>query len=431
VGIKETGGRATQEVVFQVYVDKKKPLVELPAADRIPASIAGIPTDVIGRVPIRPHDLLCGGQRVTQSFWGLTNGTLGVIGVATAANTHAAANTPVLLTNHHVAKSVGSVVGQGCLCDSWCCECCAIGRLIDAGLTNRVDGSIATLNTDVRFSHDILGIGAIRGSGVATIGMPIVKYGDTSGYTEGTVTQDNEPPFTRTDGASFVGQIRVAPTAPYTTMSDPGDSGSVYIDARTRRVVGLNHAGRDGGIGLGNHIADVMALLKIDFPFIGTAGAVPLAAAPAAVRPTLLDPVMTLRRDLENSESGKRWLELIRAHAAEVRRLVSDHRATKVAWQRSQGPGFVAHFLKSARDRDHRVPREIAGIRLENAIVTMAANLQQHGSQALAKAVKEHYLMVLELADRAESAEEALANVARVAEACGPRAEREREPDGR
>lgn len=430
VGIKETGRRATEQVVFQVYVEKKKPLADLASAHRIPATAAGIPTDVIGRDPIEPHDVLCGGIRLTQSLWGMSFGTLGVIGLATAANTHVAENTPILLTNQHVADDIGGVVGRGCLCDSWCCECCDIGRLIDAGLTNRVDGAIATLHEGVRFSHDILSIGAIRGSGVATMGMPIVKHGQTSGFTKGTVTQDNLPAFTRTDGATFVGQIRVAPTAPDTTMSDAGDSGAVYVDERTRRVVGLNHAGSEG-IGFGNHIADVMALLHISFPVTGTAGAIPLAAGAAVVEPNVLEPVLALQRDLEHTECGQRWLELIRVHAAEVRRLVNQHRATKVAWQRSQGPGFLAHFLKSARDGAHRVPREIGGARLENVIVTMAAALQQHGSQELAKAVSEHYLTALECAGSAESAEDALANVRRLAGAYGSGAARQRELHGR
>src|SRR5436305_14283786 len=47
VGIKETGGQATQDVVFHVYVDRKKPLVELAPAERIPATAAGVGTDVV------------------------------------------------------------------------------------------------------------------------------------------------------------------------------------------------------------------------------------------------------------------------------------------------------------------------------------------------------------------------------------------------
>ena len=412
VGIKETRGLATDHVVFQVYVERKKSTAELAPADRIPAAILGIPTDVIGRTRIDPHDVLCGGMTLTQRLWGTFNGTLGVIGLATAANTHAAENTPLVLTNHHVASSIGDRVGLGCLCDSWCCECCDIGTLVDAALTDHVDGSIATLNGDVRFSHDILAVGAIRGHGVATKGMPVVKYGDTSGFTHGIVTQDNEPTFTRSDGATFVGQIRVAPTAPDTVMSRPGDSGSVYVEEATRRIVGLHHAGSDG-ISFGNHISDVMARLNISFPVTGTAGAIPLGGIPVAEYSQSMERVIALRRDLEGTKFGRQWSELICRHSSEVRYLVNHHRAAKVAWQRCQGPGFLAHFLKSARDRTHRMPREIAGTRVENAIVSMAAVFRQYGSPALAGAVTEHYLTVLACADRAESVDEAMSNLRR------------------
>ena len=412
VGIKETGGMATQEVVFHVYVDRKKPLAELAPADRIPATAAGIGTDVIS-LHSEPHDILVGGMDVTGSLWGLHTGTMGVIGLATADNTHAPVNTPLLLTNHHVAGDIGGAVGRSCLCDSWCCKCCDIGLLVDAAQTNLVDGAIATLNAGVHFSHEILGIGAIRGPGVATMNMPIVKYGATSGFTKGSVTAIDAP-SDRSDGVHFDNQIRVAATLPYKQMSIPGDSGSVYVEEATNRVVGLNHAGADG-IGIGNHIADVTDKLKINFPVIGTAGAIPLAAMPVLQDLEAIEQVLALRRDLEGTEFGRQWFDLVRAHSAEVRHLVNHHRTAKVAWQRCQGPGFLAHFLTSARDRMHRVPREVAGMRLENAVISMAATFRQCGSPALADAVAQHYVDVLECAQGAESAAKALENVKRMA----------------
>jgi hypothetical protein len=126
-----------------------------------------------------------------------------------------------------------------------------------------------------------------------------------------------------------------------------------------------------------------------------------------------MERVIALRRDLEGTEFGRQWSELIRQHSPEVRYLVNHHRRAKVAWQRCQGPGFLAHVLKSAREPMHRVPREIAGMRVENAIVSMAAVFRQYGSPALAGAVTEHYLTVLACADRAESVDEAIANLRR------------------
>ena len=411
VGIKETGGKATQDVVFQVYVERKAPLATVPSTDRIPAKVAGIGTDVIGRERDVRHDVICGGMQITQDTWCGSYGTLGAIGLATAANPHVAANTPLLLTNHHVAHNVGNVVGNGNICDSWCCECCDIGRLTDAGLTNRVDGSVGTLNAGVRFSHDILGIGAIRGTGVAKQGMIVVKYGQRTGFTRGRVTGDDVS-IDRDDHAHFDHQIRVAPEPGFNKMSDQGDSGSVYVEEATRRIVGLNHTGNDAGIAKGSHIADVMDLFKVDFPVTGTAGAIPLAGIP---EPQALEHMMALQRDLAETAFGREWARLIRTHAPEVRHLVNHHRSAKVAWQRCQGPAFLAHLLKGVRDTSHRLPREISGVRLENAILSMAAVCRRHGSADLADAVAAHYLTVLECAQHVESAEEAISNVRRIA----------------
>jgi hypothetical protein len=411
-GLKETGGYATQEVVFRVNVDQKKPLAELAHADRIPAEIQGIRTDVIGRERNVRHDVVCGGNRVTQDTWCGRYGTIGAIGLATAANTHVAANTPLFLTNYHVAHDIGSVVGQANICDSWCCECCDIGRLTDAGLTIHVDGSVGTLNSGVRFSHDILGIGAIRGTGIATMGMVIIKFGQRTTFTKGRVVLDNDSITRDDDHAHFEHQIRIAPEPAFDKMADHGDSGSVYVSDVTRQIVGLHHTGTDEGIAKGSHIADVMDLFKIDFPVTGTPGAIPITGFTEA---QTLSSVMALQRDMAETALGRKWADLFRTHAEEVRHLVNQHRACKIAWQRCQGPGFLAHVLKSVRDRMHQVPREISGIRMENAIVSMAAAFRQHGSTELANAVAEHYLEVLECAQHVTSADDVVANVRRVA----------------
>jgi len=37
VGLKEVGGKLTDEIVFRIYVTEKKPESEIPASERIPA----------------------------------------------------------------------------------------------------------------------------------------------------------------------------------------------------------------------------------------------------------------------------------------------------------------------------------------------------------------------------------------------------------
>lgn len=403
-GIREKGGMATDEVVIHVFVDWKKPLIQLPPEHRIPPVVAGFPTDVIQVQDIEAQgEVILGGMNATAGG----SGTLGAIGLTTGANAHLPADTPVLLTNNHVASKTGGLVGVGSVCDSLCCQCCDVGTVVDSQLTNQVDGAIARLNADVRFSHEILGIGPVRGTDTAVVGTPILKYGNTTKLTSGSVTSVTFPVPSRGDGASFINQIRVAPVAPSTDMSEGGDSGSVYIDSDTRSVVGLHHAGPRGGpSAIGNHIGQVTALLDIDFPVMHTAGAIPLSGpALEAAQPTLVEGVKVLREELEQSEAGRRWLDLVRTHAREVRDLVNQDRETQVAWQRHRGPAFVAHFVKSARDADHRIPHAVGDVRIENLILAMAATLQRSGSPELVAAITEHYLTVLQFAGESETVE--------------------------
>jgi Trypsin len=400
VGIKESGGLATGEVVFQVLVEKKKALQDLPPEQRIPTRILGILTDVI------PHELadveavLMGGSNINGSGG---SGTLGAIGLATAANTHVAANTPLILTNKHVAEDVGSLVGEESTCDCKCCTCCDFGRVVDAQITASVDAAIATLNNGVRFSHEVILIGAVRGTAPAALNDPVVKHGRTTNFTRGQVTSITFP-VNRKDGNNFTNQIRVAPVAPFTDMSDPGDSGSAYVNANTNQIIGLHHAG-NGPAAMGNQIAPVLSQMKIDFPVMGTAGALPLVAVGLPDDgPSFHQAWAALKNDLERTEAGQYWMELVRSHASEVNYLINNDRETKMAWHRTHGPSFVSHYLKSVRQEDYRVPREIGGMRVENVIVSMAAALQRNASQELSTAITNHYLDVLQFVGNEDSA---------------------------
>ena len=396
IGIKETGGQATNEVAFHVFVDKKKNLQDLPPEQRIPPQILDVPTDVIPQEIFEPETVLAGGSSCNGA-------TLGVIALATAANTKVSQGTPLALTNHHVVVT-GDLVGEGSTCDCKCSTCCDYGRVVDDQLTNQVDAAIATLKNGVRFTHEILEIGAIRGDGTAVTGTPIVKYGNTTHFTRGTVTNHQFNPQARRDGAVFINQIRVAPVAPTTDMSNPGDSGSVYVNPDTNQIVGLHHAG-SGTLSTGNHIGPVMSAMNINFPVMGTAGAIPLVATGLPDdEPTFYQAWAALQEDLKQTEVGTYWLELARRHAPEVRYLIDHDRETQMAWHRTQGPSFVSHYIKSARQADHRVPREIGGMRVENVIVSMAAALQRNASQELSTAITDHYLDVLQFVSHEDSA---------------------------
>jgi hypothetical protein len=56
VGYREKGGQLTDELVIRVYLESKRPLVEVPAESRIPTEIGGFKTDVIQK----GHDVAAG-----------------------------------------------------------------------------------------------------------------------------------------------------------------------------------------------------------------------------------------------------------------------------------------------------------------------------------------------------------------------------------
>jgi hypothetical protein len=415
IGVKETGGQAADEIVFQILVDRKKALQDLPPEQRIPARISGIATDVIQHDIAQPEHVLIGGSNINGSAG---DGTLGAICLATAANTHVAASTPLILTNKHVAKNIGSLVGEETTCDCHCCTCCDFGRVIDSQFTSSVDAAIATMNNGVRFSHEIMLIGAVRGTAAAALTNVVVKHGRTTGFTRGVVTSITFP-VNRSDGQNFTNQIRVAPIPPFTDMSNGGDSGSVYVNANTSQVIGLHHAGDSPGpAAYGNQIGPVLSLMNIDFPVMDTAGAMPLVASGLPEEgPSFHQAWVALRNELERTETGQYWTQLVRRHAPEVNYLINHDRETQMAWHRTNGPSFVSHYLKSVRDADHRVPREIGGMRVENVIISMAAALRCNGSHELSTDITNHYIDVLQFVGDEDSAYKLCERARKVAEA--------------
>lgn len=67
--------------------------------------------------------------------------------------------------------------------------------------------------------------------------------------------------------------------------------------------------------------------------------------------------------------------------------LVNHRRPVTVAWHRSKGPTFLAHFVNNARDPAHLIPFEVEGITREKMIQRMAEVLTQQGSQELQQVI--------------------------------------------
>lgn len=135
---------------------------------------------------------------------------------------------------------------------------------------NRVDAAIGLLLPGTPFVPEICSIGRLAGTLRAVEGLRVRKHGRTTGYTEGTVTDESVDSLVGIDHnnpqvmALFQNQIRIDGMSPSQPVGLGGDSGSLVIHHSQRQAVGLYFAGPSSGeYGLANHIADVLSEMQI------------------------------------------------------------------------------------------------------------------------------------------------------------------------
>jgi hypothetical protein len=192
-------------------------------------------------------------------------GTLGAIVIDNATNQHAA------LTNFHVACvdntfHNGDRMVQPSRIDTGVVPADEFGSLVRETLSANVDGAVISIDAGRPNQCQIVDIGLVRGTAVATLGMAVRKRGRTTLLTYGMV-----------DGLSFsvnidygdgigvktlTNQISIAAdTTRNPLFSDHGDSGSVIVND-AGFVVGLLFAGA-GTSTVANQIAAVLSELNL------------------------------------------------------------------------------------------------------------------------------------------------------------------------
>ncbi len=294
-GTKVTGGVDTGTIAIVVTVSEKK---DVPAKQRVPAEINGIPTDVIEEViepmqmanAIRLEDLepvvdatmyatLEGGMSIgpCRSFFleppeVAEAGNYVFVGTLGCMVTDNATNDPMMLSNFHVmcvddSWSVGDTMAQPSRVDGGSCPADQVGALARAQLTPSVDGAVASISGRPHVC-EILEIGDINGTAVAAQNMAVRKRGRTTELTHGTVTAvDYTTSVDYGDGlgvVTFTNQIRIVNDAAQSAFfGKKGDSGSVVVDS-SNNVVGLYFAGNSTGtVGVANQIAAVLSALDV------------------------------------------------------------------------------------------------------------------------------------------------------------------------
>jgi hypothetical protein len=438
VGVKQTDNKVTENVVFRVYVDEKKPLSQLPPGARIPKQLLGVPTDVVVdglpqlHIDEEKYRPLMGGIQIgNDSSTG--HGTMGCLAQLNSDSSI------VILSNNHVMMFgidpaggfvPGEKIGQPDIACCCCCKCNVVGEVVKALNNDLVDCAIARITPGSGFTNEILDIGFVFGSaplkGGSTV-LPhdrVMKRGRTTGLTRGTVTAPSRNttanPAAKPPIPARTRQIEITPDPEFPLFSDKGDSGSVIVN-ESNVVVGLLWGGQDGpNLTFANLITEVISALGITIIDSATAGTIPLGGQPAGMisvageQPSAQpdDAALSVMvRGLSESAAGREAIAFFNRHGREINRLLDTNRQVKVSWHRYHGPSFTAHVIQSAKEPEHRIPAEIDGVTPVNLLLRMSVVLQEEGSAALAAAVAAQTVPLLNIIDECDSVQAVLERV--------------------
>jgi hypothetical protein len=287
VGRKVVDGKATDTLAIRLYVARKLPLAMLPKRARLPESIEGIPTDVIESPPAyigactdsrkkRQRPVIAG---ISVAHEDVTAGTIAYFCRSTRKGDDP--ESVFVLSNNHVLANVnagkkGDAISQPGPIDGGTAEddIATLHRFVKIKLggrsENAVDCAIGELLPDTKYQVKLCKIGKVKGVLAGSEGMRVCKHGRTTGYTEGSVTDElydalvgmsHEDPNI---AALFTNQLRLEVVSPYQALGLGGDSGSLVVSKKDKKAVGLYFAGpQNGQYGIANPIDKVLELLEI------------------------------------------------------------------------------------------------------------------------------------------------------------------------
>lgn len=263
-----SGAIVENEIAVRVYVRTKLPQAVVPSAQRVPAKINGKTTDVIavGELSLLARPVRCG---VSVGHRAVTAGTLGCL---VKRVNDMSGERFILSCNHVLADcnkaTVGDPVLEPGLADGGDANP-PIAELTDyepLSLTepNTIDAAIARVLNPDDVRPDIHDIGyAEPPAGPASVYQSVRKYGRTTRHTVG-VIMDIAADFRAWAGPElidFENQFEI--NGVNGAFSDGGDSGSLVVDAVTRRAVALIFAG-GGGSTFANPIEPVLGRFGVE-----------------------------------------------------------------------------------------------------------------------------------------------------------------------
>ncbi len=268
IGKKITQGQYTDTDCIRFYVERKLNREVVPERLQLPPAIDGIPTDVVesGRFRIGPANAAAARvhKPVEQSKLrpappGCSVG-FGMIGGMIMAGTFGAvvsdgANSYILSNNHVLADvdhlPAGSPIYQPGLLDGGNTASDQIAMLtravrLDPNAPNQVDCAIAQVIVPGDVTPVPLPqVGRLASAQPidASTGMSVEKVGRTTSYTRSTVFDIDGHMQVDYDGTTFDFDNIIVISNPGNAFSDAGDSGSLIVDAATKRATALLFAG--------------------------------------------------------------------------------------------------------------------------------------------------------------------------------------------
>ena len=301
VGYKITGGSKTSALSIVCSVTKKVASSQLSSKDLVPASLDGMPTDVIEtgviralQSPTEKHRPAPGG--VSIGHRDITAGTLGCLvkkdgRSVILSNNHVLANSnaaeigdPILqpgpydggrYPEDHIADleqfvpiNISGLPSECPIATGTADFLNSIARLFGSNVQlqaidrqqteNLVDAAIARPLNPEDVKDEILQIGTIQGAAEGILGMAIKKSGRTTGLTTGEIQQVDvtvNVQYGEGQIAQFMDQLMAG------AMSQGGDSGSAVLD-ESNHLVGLLFAGSDTTT-IMNRIQNVFSALDV------------------------------------------------------------------------------------------------------------------------------------------------------------------------
>lgn len=265
VGLKNYAEHFDPErLAIRVHVGRKLTPAQLESTTlgrstrAVPPTINGFETDVIeGRY--RPHWWWSGwGERRATDLRRRRRDPL-IGGISIAASSVRGAGTlggvvfdrasglPMLLSNWHVLAGrwtarPGQAIYQPAASDG-ASAADLVGRLARHAMGAFLDAAVAEVGDERAWSLAQHEMGTVRGRTRPVPGMRVAKSGRTTGVTAGVITGVSGVTTMQYDGLTR--QIRhvvtIEPTA--AVISEPGDSGSLYVETTSRACAALHFAG--------------------------------------------------------------------------------------------------------------------------------------------------------------------------------------------